>query len=58
MAVWQMSRKITLLIYQATRAFPKEEMFGISTLQVPDAEYNTPTHDALLTLINLKKLFV
>lgn len=31
MAVWQMSRKITLLVYQTTRAFPKEEMFGITS---------------------------
>ncbi len=31
MAVWQMSRKVTLLVYQTTRAFPKEEMFGITS---------------------------
>lgn len=31
LAVWERSHKLTLLIYAATKSFPKEEMFGLTS---------------------------
>lgn len=31
LSVWQKSHDLTLLVYAATRAFPKEELFGLTS---------------------------
>ena len=31
LAVWQRSHRLTLAIYSATRSFPKEELFGLTS---------------------------
>jgi len=45
MKVWQKSHELTLLIYQATVNFPKEELYGL-TSQMRRAAYSIPTNIA------------
>ena len=45
MKVWQKSRRLTLQIYQRTRNFPKEELYGI-TSQIRRASSSIPTNIA------------
>ena len=42
-AVWELGHEITLDIYQLTKAFPKEELYGI-TSQMRRAAYSIPSN--------------
>ena len=41
--IWQISHSFTLEIYQITKAFPKEELYGL-TSQIRRAASSTPTN--------------
>jgi four helix bundle protein len=41
--VWQRSHRLALSIYEATKAFPKEELFGI-TAQMRRASTSIPAN--------------
>ena len=43
--VWQKSHELTLLVYQQTKSFPKEELFGL-TSQVRRASSSIPANIA------------
>jgi four helix bundle protein len=43
--VWEKSHKLTLEIYKATRSFPKEELFGL-TSQIRSSTSSIPTNIA------------
>jgi four helix bundle protein len=43
--VWRLGHTLTLKIYQATKAFPKEELFGL-TGQMRRAAYSIPSNIA------------
>lgn len=45
LTIWQRSHKLTLEVYAATRAFPKEEQFGL-TSQARRASASVPTNIA------------
>jgi len=45
LTVWQKSHSLTLLIYKATRSFPAEERFGL-TSQIRRASYSIPANIA------------
>jgi four helix bundle protein len=45
LVVWEKSHKLVLSIYKATRAFPKEEQYGLVS-QVRRAAASTPTNIA------------
>ena len=41
--VWQKSHQLTLKIYEITKSFPKEEIFGIAS-QIRRAAYSVPSN--------------
>ena len=43
--VWELSHELTLMVYQKSSAFPKEEMFGL-TSQIRRASSSIPTNIA------------
>jgi four helix bundle protein len=43
--VWQKAHHLTLEIYKATQAFPKEELYGL-TSQIRRASYSVPANIA------------
>lgn len=43
--IWQKGHELTLKVYEASKAFPKEEMFAL-TSQVRRAAYSIPTNIA------------
>lgn len=43
--VWELSHEITLMVYQKSSTFPKEEMFGL-TSQIRRASSSIPTNIA------------
>ncbi|MCA1590536.1 MAG: four helix bundle protein [Acidobacteria bacterium] len=45
LSVWQKSHQLTLLIYEETRSFPKEELFGL-TSQIRRASSSVPANIA------------
>jgi len=45
LVVWEKAHKLTLLIYNITRAFPKEEQYGLVS-QIRRAVTSTPTNIA------------
>lgn len=45
LTIWQKSHQLTLKIYNATRSFPKEELFGI-TSQMRRSSSSIPTNIA------------
>lgn len=45
LTIWQRSHALTLKIYQQTRLFPKDELFGL-TSQMRRASYSIPTNIA------------
>ncbi|HZI54018.1 MAG TPA: four helix bundle protein [Chitinophagaceae bacterium] len=45
LVVWEKAHKLTLLVYNITRAFPKEEQYGLIS-QIRRAATSTPTNIA------------
>ena len=45
LVVWEKAHKLTLFIYNITRAFPKEEQYGLIS-QIRRAATSTPTNIA------------
>lgn len=43
--VWQKSKRLVLLIYDLTRSFPKEEVFGL-TIQIKKCSVSIPSNIA------------
>ncbi len=33
LSLWQKARELTLMVYQATRSFPREELYGLTSQQ-------------------------
>jgi four helix bundle protein len=42
-AAWQLADDLTVAIYERTRSFPKEEMYGL-TSQLRRASYSVPAN--------------
>ncbi len=45
LTIWQRSHRLTLAVYEATRGFPKEELYGL-TSQTRRASASVPTNIA------------
>jgi len=42
--VWEKAHQLTLVVYQATTAFPKEELFGYNEPDAPVGSLNLNQH--------------